>query len=101
MEKNPSAEIYFFTSLRFFGADSGHNPFSEAPNKTGKTFVEYIEAQKACCAHYGVPVLDQFGLLGINAFNCTLYYLEDLLHMNEDGYRKIGPVQAAFLSNGR
>lgn len=38
---------------------------------------------------------------GINEFNCGLYYQKDLLHMNEDGYRKIGPIQAAFLSNGR
>lgn len=100
MEKNPRAEVYFFTSLRFFRSDAGHNPFSQEPNKTGKTFAEYIEAQKACCAHYGIPVLDQFNLQGINEFNCELYYLEDRLHMNEDGYRKIGPVQAAFLSNG-
>ncbi len=27
-------------------------------------------------------------------------YQVDLLHMNEDGYRKISPVQAAFLDNG-
>lgn len=101
MEKNPRAEIYLFTSLRFFGIDAGHNPFSSGPNRTGKTFAEYIDAQKACCAYYGVPVLDQFNLQGINEFNCTLYYQKDLLHMNEDGYRKIGPVQAAFLSNGR
>ena len=100
-EKNPGAEIYFFTSLRFFGTDAGHNPFSEEPNKTGKTFADYIEAQKACCAHYGIPVLDQFNLLGITEFNCDLYYLPDKLHMNEEGYRRIGPVQAAFLANGR
>lgn len=100
-EKNPRAEIYFFTSLRFFGSDAGHNPFSEEPNRTGKTFAEYIEAQKECCTHYGVPVLDQFNLQGINEFNCELYYQKDRLHMNEDGYCKIGPVQAAFLSNGR
>lgn len=93
-----------FTSLppsASLGAMPGHNPFSEEPNKTGKTFSEYIDAQKACCAHYGIPVLDQFNLQGINAFNCRLYYQKDLLHMNEDGYTKIGPVQAAFLSNGR
>ena len=101
LEKNPSAEIYFFTSFRFFGDDAGHNPFSDQPNKTGKTFADYVEAQKACCAHYGIPVLDQFNLQGINKFNVSLYYKEDLLHMNEAGYRKTGPVQAAFLSNGR
>ena len=100
LEKNPKAEIYFFTSLRFFGQDAGNNPFSTAPNKTGKTFADYIEAQKACCAYYGIPVLDQFNLQGINKFNVSLYYKNDLLHMNEDGYRKIGPVQAAFLANG-
>ena len=101
LEKNPDAEIYFFTSLRFFGADAGHNPFSTEPNKTGKTFADYIEAQKACCAYYGIPVLDQFNLQGINEFNVGLFYLEDKLHMNEEGYRRIGPVQASFLSDGR
>ncbi len=101
LEKNPEAEIYFFTSLRFFSQDAGYNPFSTEPNKTGKTFAEYIEGQKACCAYYGIPVLDQFNLQGINEFNMSLYYKEDKLHMNEEGYRKIGPVQAAFLANGR
>ena len=100
LEKNPRAEIYFFTSLRFFGQDAGNNPFSTAPNKTGKTFADYIEGQKACCAFYGIPVLDQFNLQGINQFNVSYFYKEDLLHMNEEGYRRIGPVQAAFLANG-
>ncbi len=101
LEKNPDAEIYFFTSLRFFGADAGHNPYSMEPNKTGKTFADYIEAQKACCAYYGIPVLDQFNLQGINEFNVDLYYQGDKLHMNEEGYRRIGPVQASFLADGR
>ena len=100
LEKNPRAEIYFFTSLRFFGRDAGNNPFSTEPNRTGKSFADYVDAQKACCAYYGIPVLDQFNLQGINRFNASVYYLGDLLHMNEDGYRKIGPVQAAFLANG-
>ena len=94
-------EIYFFTSLRFFGSDSGHNPFSTVPNKAGKTFAEYVEAQKACCAYYGIPVLDQFNLQGINEFNVEYHYKDDRLHMTEKGYLRIGPVQAAFLSNGR
>ena len=101
LEKNPDAEIYFFTSLRFFGQDAGHNPFSTEPNKTGKTFAEYIQGQKDCCAYYGIPVLDQFNLQGINEFNMAKYYKNDRLHMNEEGYREIGPVQAAFLANGK
>jgi hypothetical protein len=101
LEKSPKAKIYFFTSLRFFGQDAGHNPFSTQPNKTGKTFAQYIQAQKDCCAYYGIPVLDQFSLQGINEFNYSQYYLPDRLHMNEDGYRAIGPVQADFLATGR
>ena len=101
LEKNPEAEIYFFTSLRFFGSDAGHNPFSTSPNKTGKTFAQYVEAQKACCAYYGIPVLDQFNLQGINEFNVEHFYKSDLLHMTEDGYLRIAPLQAAFLAGGR
>ena len=101
LEKNPDAEIYFFTSLRFFGADAGNNPFSTQPNQTGKTFADYVDAQKACCAYYGIPVLDQFNLQGINAFNADRFYLEDKLHLSEAGYRRIAPVQAEFLADGR
>ena len=61
----------------------------------------YIQAQKDCCAHYGIPVLDQYNLQGVSRFNCGEFYKKDLLHMTEDGYRRIGPVQAAFLANGR
>jgi len=101
LEKNPSAEIYFFTSLRFFSREAGHNPFSKEANKTGKSFAEYIQAQKDCCAYYGIPVLDQFNLQGINEFNFQQYYKKDKLHMNEAGYRKIAPAQVDFLANGR
>ena len=101
MEKNPRAQIYFFTSLRFFGQDAGHNPYSDKPNKTGKTFAQYVDGQKECCAYWGVPVLDQFNLQCINEFNVGEFYLEDKLHMNEDGYRRIGYLQADFLSTGR
>ena len=100
LEKNPKAEIYFFTSLRFFSSESGYNPFSEDTNSTGKTFSEYVAEQKKCCEHYNIPVLDQFNLQGINEFNYTIYYNSDKLHMNEEGYKKIGYVQAEFLKNG-
>lgn len=98
LEKNPDAKILFFTSLRFFSADSGHNPFSEVPNKTGRTFGEYVQAQKECCAFQGIPVLDQYGIQGVNEYNFERYYLKDRLHMNREGYSKIGPVQAAFIA---
>ena len=98
--KNPDAEIYFFTSLRFFRRDSGHNPYSTDVNKTGKSFAEYVRAQIECCRVHGVPVLDQFSLQGVDIHNYSRFYLDDKLHMNEAGYRRIGPLQAAFLANG-
>lgn len=101
MEKNPHAEIYFFTGFRFFSMEAGHNPFSEETNETGLNFAAYVQAQKDCCAHYGISVLDQFNIQGINEFNCELYYMPDRLHLTEEGYRRLGPLQADFLANGR
>lgn len=97
-EKNPQAKIYFFTSLRFFGQDAGHNPFSTAPNLTGQTFAQYVDAQKACCAYHGVPVLDQFSLQDVDEHNFEIFYQRDKLHMNEDGYKRIAPLQVSFLA---
>lgn len=99
-EKNPEAQIYFFTSLRFFRRDSGYNPYSTDVNATGKSFADYVEAQIECCRYHGVPVLDQFGLQNVDIHNYGQFYLPDKLHMNEAGYRHIAPLQAAFLANG-
>ena len=101
LEKNPAAEIYFFTSFRFFSMEAGYNPFSTNGNATGHNFSEYVQGQKDCCSHFSIPVLDQFELLGANEYNYQLYYVKDKLHLNEDGYRKMGPVQAAFLADGK
>jgi len=98
MEKNPRARIVFFTGLRFFSSDSGHNPMSVVTNKTGKTFADYIQGQKDCCAHHGIPVLDQFSIQDVNEFNYQLFYKKDKLHMNEDGYLRIAPKQVEFLA---
>ena len=99
-EKNPEAEIYFFTSLRFFRRESGYNPFSTDVNEAGESFYDFVQAQIECCHYHGVPVLDQFSLQGVDIHNCNSFYLEDKLHMNEAGYRKIAPMQVAFLANG-
>lgn len=101
MEKNPKAEIYFFTSFRFFSSEAGYNPFSADGNLRGVNFSEYVKGQKECCSRFSIPVFDQFELLGANDYNFTLYYVKDKLHLNEDGYRKVGPVQAAFLADGK
>jgi len=101
LEKNPNAEIYFFTSFRFFSAEAGYNPFSEKGNATGHNFSEYVKGQKDCCTYLSIPVFDQFELLGVNEYNYHLYYVGDKLHLKEEGYSKIGPAQAAFLADGK
>ncbi len=98
-EINPYAKIYFFTSLRMFMSDSGYNPYSKNANRTGKTFAEYIDAQKETCAYWGIPVLDQFAIQGVNPLTYKQFYKDDSLHMTEEGYRRIAPAQAAFLAN--
>ena len=98
---NPKAEIVFFTSFRFFSREDGWNPYSEQHNDTGLNFAAYVEAQKQCCAHYGIPVLDQFSLQGISPLNAAEYYQDDKLHMNPSGYAKTAYLQAAFLAGSR
>ena len=100
-EKNPKAEIYLFTSLRFFSRDAGYNPFSTDFNSLSKNFADYIEGQKKCCEYYGIPMLDMFNYQGVNIFNYTQYYQNDHIHMNAAGYDKIGRMQAQFLANGK
>jgi hypothetical protein len=100
LTKNPNAEIYFFTSLRFFSSEAGYNPFSTIVNGVGKKFSEYVEGQKRCCEYYGIPLLDLYNLQGVNVFNYSLYYQNDNHHMNDAGYMKIGALQAEFLANG-
>ena len=80
-----------------FVVDGLHNGLAQVESALSA----YIQAQKDCCAHYGIPVLDQYHLQGVNRFNCKEFYKKDLLHMTEEGYRRIAPVQAAFLANGR
>ena len=100
-EINPLAEIYLFTSLRFFSSDSGHNPFSTITNSTGKRFSEYVDAQKECALLHSIPCLDQFNIQGVNSYNYINYYKPDKLHMTTAGYEKIAYKQVEFLMNGK
>ena len=40
-----------------------------------------------------VEVKVKLNLQGINEFNVEYFYMKDKLHMNEAGYRRLGPVQ--------
>lgn len=90
-ELNPKAIIYFFTSSKAFNDRGGYDPFY--PKGMG----DYVEMQKKVCKLHGIPVLDQFFLGGYSIYNKQLYY-RDAIHMNAQGYKKIGALQVSFLA---
>ena len=90
-EINPQAVIYFFTSSKAFNNRGGYDPF--APNGMN----EYVQMQKKICALHGIPCFDQFSVGGFNIYNKNLYYT-DAIHMNTNGYKKLGELQVAFLA---
>jgi lysophospholipase L1-like esterase len=90
-ELNPNATIYFFTSSKAFIDRGGYDPFEK------EGMVSYVDMQKKICELHGIPYLDQFTLGGYNTFNQALFY-RDPIHMNADGYKKIGALQVAFLA---
>lgn len=90
-ELNPKASIYFFTSSKAFIDQGGYDPFYE------NGMVDYVTIQKQICELHGIPYLDQFTLGGYNTYNQAHYY-HDPIHMNENGYKKLGELQVAFLA---
>lgn len=90
-ELNPDATIYFFTSSKAFINRGGYDPFDP------EGMVSYVDMQKKICKLHGIPYLDQFTLGGYNIYNQGLYY-RDPIHMNAEGYKKIGELQVAFLA---
>ncbi|WP_026953388.1 SGNH/GDSL hydrolase family protein [Algoriphagus mannitolivorans] len=91
-ELNPEAQIYFFTSSKAFNDRGAYDP--SMPNG----MVKYVEIQKQICELHGIPYLDQFTLGGYNVYNKHLYYV-DPIHMNAEGYKKLGELQVAFLAS--
>ncbi|WP_296701192.1 SGNH/GDSL hydrolase family protein, partial [Algoriphagus sp.] len=90
-ELNPAGTIYFFTSSKAFNNRGGYDPFDQ------EGMVKYVELQKQICELHGIPYLDQFTLGGYNIYNQELYY-RDPIHMNEEGYKKLGALQVSFLA---
>ncbi len=90
-ELNPKATIYFFTSSKAFNDRGAYDPF------VTDGMVAHVNMQKQICELHGIPYLDQFLLGGYNVYNKDLYY-RDPIHMNEEGYKKLGELQVSFLA---
>ncbi|HSF53255.1 MAG TPA: SGNH/GDSL hydrolase family protein [Algoriphagus sp.] len=90
-EINPKAQIYFFTSSKAFNDRGAYDPLA------ADGMAAYVAMQKQICEFHGIPYLDQFTLGGYNVYNKHLYYV-DPIHMNAEGYRRLGELQVAFLA---
>lgn len=90
-EKNPRAQIYFFTSGKAFTDRGAYDPFYP------QGMNDYVEMQKKVCELHGIPYLDLFFQGGYTIYNEKLYY-HDPIHMNALGYHKLGELQVPFLA---
>jgi lysophospholipase L1-like esterase len=87
---NDSAIIILFTSLPHFRNENGYL-------STGR-LSQHVDAQKLFCKTYNIPYLDQFSLFGLNLNNYRAYYIpDDDLHLTDEGYLLIAPMQAHFI----
>ena len=67
-------------------------------NTAGHKLVDYVNAMKSIAELYGLPVCDWYRHSGINALTLSLY-TSDGLHPNAEGYKVLGNVAAAEISN--
>ena len=80
-EKNSDAQILFFVSIHRF--DIYHD-----------ILYPFIDAQIDLCKSLNIPYLDQS--VFYTEKNYKDYYMSDEVHLNENGYRKIAPMQIDF-----
>ena len=84
----PKAMIVWVTPIyRMEKPDGGENAGDAfvTPNKTGRTLLDYAAAIERASLLHGFPVIDMRRLCGIHAHN-AVYYLEDGVHPNKNGY---------------
>lgn len=97
-EINPEATIYIFGSLPFWWNTGGYDPASTEVNKCGHNFYYYTQLQREIADLQGLKFFDQFSLPILNLQTKDLFYLNDNLHMNYNGYANVGVYQLYFLA---
>lgn len=92
-EKAPEAKILFFSSTPIFQSEKDYSV-----DYTGDDgFAHFVALQRQCCEQQGVPFLDQFYDSPLTVDNWRLYFQEDVLHLNEAGYRLLAVKQKEFI----
>ena len=97
-EKYPDSKIYLFGSLKYFLHDDGYKVDSKRVNETGFNYYHYIQLQKQCAENQNIKFFDQFNIPVLKMEYAKRFYLEDFVHMSEDGYANIGLYQLYFLA---
>jgi lysophospholipase L1-like esterase len=90
LTRSPNARLVFITPMqRNTGIGLG-------PNVAGLYVVDYVNAIKAVCGSYGIPVLDLYSNSGISTFNLNTY-TSDGLHPNSTGFSRLRNIITSFL----
>lgn len=104
MALRPNARIIWITPTHRYGFGKSKilgttlkNDYS--PNGRGHTLKDYVDAIKEVCERYSIPVIDLFGISGLNpviaAHKST--YMPDGLHPNRAGHAKLASLMAKWL----
>ena len=87
----PNARLAFFTPIQ-------RGDISEGANLLGLTIKDYADAIQEICRLYGIPVLDLFGMSGINKLNINVF-TSDKIHPNLAGYAVIIRLMIEFIKS--
>lgn len=87
----PNARLAFFTPIQ-------RGDTTEGANLLGLTIKDYADAMIFICREYGIPVLDLFGMSGINKYNISIF-TSDKIHPNQAGYNRIIRLIIEFIKS--
>lgn len=92
--KNPDALLVWVTPVFRWEAPDGKKEAGDAgflPNKAGHTAADYTAALRDMADRYHFPLIEMGRLLNIHQYN-EERFLEDHVHPNAAGYRKIEKI---------
>lgn len=95
----PHGEIVVMTPCKTGGVPAKDLPAFDTPNGLGLIEADYVEALRAECNRYGIPVIDLFNGSGISPLlpEHKPYYMPDGLHYSPAGYERLARRIAAQL----
>ena len=96
--KNPNAKVVLFTSSPHLSSSQGNEEGRGDVTTYTNTLKEHVEAQKAMCAYYSLPCLDQYNNSQQNGFNYNLVTGGSGFHLTPYGYSLLVNNQIDFLS---